>query len=146
MEIITKQKLADHPLESYFDVPSNSTIVEYKEIIPDPVIDSPQYDDKDKEIENKIEEVYSLAIAQATIIGDEVERVEGKYKARIGEVSATMLTVALGAIREKSALKMHKDKVSPVGGKGPHTVNNNLNIVADRNELLRIMLDQEKNK
>ena len=76
-------------------------------------------------------------------IADEMERVEGKYKARIGEVTATMLNVALGAVREKTALKMHKDKLTPIPGAGPQTVNNNL-VVADRNEILQMLL-QKKN-
>jgi len=98
---------------------------------------------RDMEIEGQIEEVYTLAIAQATDVGDQIALVEGKYKARMGEVSATLLNVALGAIRERSALKMHKDKAAPGGHGGPHTVNNNL-IVADRNEILRALAGKNK--
>mgnify|MGYP006338186639 FL=1 len=70
--------------------------------------------------------------------------VEGKYKARMAEVSATMLNVALSAVREKRQLKEHKDKLSnaPRAPGGSKTINHNL-IVADRNELLRMMLEKK---
>lgn len=139
---ITHQKLIAHPLEIELGIEPGTTVVEYKEHIPAEIIQPPSYDEKDLEIEEKLEEIYTEAMGQVSTLGDEIERVEGKYKARIGEVSATMLNVALGAVREKSHLKQHKDKVVPAGPVGgSHTVNNNL-IVADRNELLRLMIDK----
>lgn len=142
-QYITKEKTIEHPLEEVFDIPTGTTIVEYKETLPAQVVEMPNYDQKDGEIEEKLEEIYSVAMGQVEAISDEMERVEGKYKARIGEVSATMLNVALGAVREKSLLKQHKDKVKPTGG--PQTVNNTLNVVtADRNELLRLFAEQAK--
>ncbi len=148
MKVVTKEKNIEHPLEEVFDLDPGTTIVEYKEVVPAEVVQMPNYDRKDDEIEEKLEEIYSVAMGQVAAIGDEMDRVEGKYKARVGEVTATMLNVALGAVREKSVLKMHKDKMMPVTkggavGDGSHTVNNNL-IVADRNEILRALLDAKK--
>ena len=91
----------------------------------------------------KLEEIYTVSMGNVEVIADEMERVEGKYKARIGEVTATMLNVALGAVREKAQLKMHKDKLPKNGGGGAQTVNNNL-VVADRNEIIRMLLDKNK--
>lgn len=141
--IITKEKLIEHPLEEVFDLDAGTTMVEYSEVLPAEVVAMPNYDQKDDEIEGKLEEIYTTAMGQVAVIGDEMERVEGRFKARIGEVTATMLNVALGAVREKSVLKMHKDKLTPAqqAASTPHTVNNNL-IVADRNELLRLMIDK----
>lgn len=143
MDLIKKEKYIEHPLEDVLDIDSGTTIVEYREALPADVVSMPTYDAKDDEIEGKLEEIYTVAMEQVQVISDETERVEGKYKARMGEVTATMLNVALGAVREKSALKMHKDKVSPANQSGPSTVNNNL-IVADRNEILRALLDKKK--
>lgn len=143
MDIVNKQKTIEHPLEEVFDIEPGTTIVEYKEAVPAPVVVMPNYDQKDDEIEEKLEEIYTTAMSQVEVISDEIERVEGKYKARMGEVTATMLNVALGAVREKSVLKMHKDKLTPTPGSGPQTVNNNL-IVADRNEILRALLAKQK--
>lgn len=146
-KIIKQTRTIEHPLEEVFNIDPGTTVVEQHEFEPTELVSIPSYDDKDNEIESQFEEIYTLALGQATIISDETERVEGKYKARVGEVAATMLTVALNAAREKAALKAHKDKMSSAsasgGSSGPSTVNNNL-IVADRNELLRAILDKNK--
>ena len=145
MKTTITQKNIDHPLDDIFDIVPNSTIVEYTTVVPAEVAEMPNYDNKDNEIENKLEEIYTTAMANVVAISDEIDRVEGKYKARVGEVSATMLSVALGAINAKTHLKIHKDKMQkePAIG-GPHTVNNNL-VITDRNEILR-MLQNKINK
>jgi hypothetical protein len=142
---ITREKIVEHPLEDVLDITPCTTVVEYTETVPAVAVPMANYDAKDDEIEEKLEEIYTIAMDQVQTLGDEIERVEGKYKARMGEVSATMLNVALGAVREKSALKMHKDKLTPVAGStGARTVNNTLNVVtADRNELLRLFIEQQ---
>lgn len=143
MKIVTKEKAIEHPLESVFDLDPGTTMVEYKEIVPAEIVPMPNYDHKDDEIEGKLEEIYTVAMTNVATISDEMERVEGKFKARIGEVTAAMLNVALSAVREKSQLKQHKDKLSPTAGaKGPTTVNNNL--IMDRNELIKMLQDAPK--
>lgn len=139
MKIVKKTKTIEHPMEEVLDLEPGTTIVEYKEALPAEVVKMPDYDQKDDEIEGKLEEIYTLAIGNVETVADEMERVEGKYKARIGEVTAAMLNVALGAVREKRELKMHKDKVAiDTANTGtPKTVNNNL-VVGDFNEVLRI--------
>ena len=144
MKTIIQTEYIEHPMERVLDLEPCTTLTEYSEVVPDTPVEHIAYDEKDNEIETKIEEVYTLAMESANSLADEIEMVEGKYKARMGEVSATMLNVALSAVREKRQLKEHKDKVSgsPRGAPGGKTVNNNL-IVADRNELLRMMLDKK---
>lgn len=139
MEVIKKDKLIEHPLEGVFDIEPGTTMVEYTEALPAPVVPMENYDDKDNEIEQKLEEIYTIAMEQATAVGDEMERVEGKYKARMGEVSATMLNVALGATREKMSLKMHKDKLKPASG--PGVINNTqVNVIAaTQSEILEMV-------
>jgi hypothetical protein len=132
-------------MEDILDIESGTTMTEYKEVLPAPIVNAPSYDAKDTEIEEKLEEIYSIALSNVETIADEMDRVEGKYKARIGEVTATMLNVALGAVKEKRELKQHKDKqaIDAAAGGTPHTVNNNL-VVADRNEILRMLRDKKK--
>lgn len=145
MKTVKKTKMIEHPMEEVLDIDPGTTVVEYKEVLPAEVVPMPDYDKKDDEIEVKLEEVYASAMGNVVAVADELERVEGKYKARIGEVTAAMLNVALGAVREKRELKAHKDKmtleVTTAGS--PRTVNNNL-VVADRNEILRILADKAK--
>lgn len=145
MDTIVKEKIVSHPLEEAFGIEPCSTVVEYEEFVPAEVVQMPNYDDKDNEIEAKLEEIYTLAIGNVTTMLDETERVEGKYKARMGEVTATMLNVALGAVKQKTDLKMHKDKmvVDTKHAGTPHTLNQNL-VVADRNELLKAFLTDKK--
>lgn len=135
-----------HPLEDIFDIVPNSTEVVTTVVEPKQLIEHPMYDQKDSEIEQQLEQVYSTAMSQALTLSDEIEKVEGKYKARMGEVSSTMLNVALGALREKANIKINKDRnnsrmpatVVSAGG----TVNNNV-VVADRNELLRMFVNNQ---
>lgn len=140
MDLITKTKNINHPLEDIFDIQPNSTVMQVSEVVPSAPVDNPMYDERDVEIDVQLEQVYTTAMTAAVDVGDEMERVEGKFKARMGEVMATNLNVALSAIREKADIKKHKDKlktVAPVGNvEGNYTVNNNV-IVADRNEILR---------
>lgn len=140
MEINKTEKNIQHPLENVFDIEAGTTVIEQTTVSLPAVVLPPSYDDKDDEIETRLEEIYAVAMSNVATISDEIERVEGKYKSRIGEVTATMLGVALGAVREKRELKQHKDKnaLATQTAKTPGTVNNNL-IVADRNEILRIM-------
>lgn len=142
-------KTIHHPMEQTLNIDSGTTLVEYTEVVADVPITMPDYDKKDDEIEAKLETIYTTALSNVTSITDEMETVEGKFKARIGEVAATMLNVALGAIREKSQLKQHKDKLqldtrNSALPSRTETTNNNL-IVADRNELLQILIDRQKN-
>lgn len=151
MKIKTDEKLINHPLEQLFEIESGTTIVEYHEVLPEKPIEMPNYDKKDDEIEIKLEEIYATAMGQVTLVADEMERVEGRYKARIGEVTATMLNVALGAVREKRIMKEHKDKLTPGKPATGSVTNNTLvvasdSIVADRNELLRAFMTQKTDK
>lgn len=144
-KIIKKERTIEHPLEEIFQLEPGTTVVEYKEVVPTEILQAPEYDDKDSEIEAQFQEIYDVAMGNVTAMSDEIERIEGKYKARAGEVTATMLSVALSAAREKAQLKSHKDKMSTekITAGRPGTVNNNL-IVADRNEILRAFLDKKQ--
>jgi hypothetical protein len=148
MKRITTEKPTTHPLEEAFGIESGTTMIEYSTGVIEPVVSLPDYDEKDNEIEGKLEEIYSVAMNQVMIVADEIERVEGKFKARMGEVTATMLNVALGAVREKTILKIHKDKLmtekTNTAQQRGGVVNNNLVVTADRNEILKMLMGQEK--
>lgn len=139
MKTIPRTKLIEHPMEEVLDLEPCTTLVEYTEVLPDVPVKHDEYDEKDDEIEAKLEEVYTTAVGGANTILDEIELVEGRHKARMAEVSATLLNVALGAVREKRQLKEHKDKLNTnPKSAGARTVNNNI-LVADRNDILRAL-------
>lgn len=140
MEQVKKEKQIAHPMEDVLGIESGSTVIEYTEMVPAVPVAAPTYDAKDDEIEEKIEEVYASAMGRMAAVGDQMDLVEGKYKARLGEVAATMLNVALGAIREKRELKKHKDvtAVKQTEAQTPSNVTNN-NVVVTRNDLLDML-------
>lgn len=142
MDIVTKEKIISHPLEDVFGIEGGTTVAEYREIVPAQLVPAIDYDDKDNEIESNLEEIYNTAMGHVLNIADTMDTVEGKYKARVGEVTATMLSVALGATRERRMMKEHKDKLTP--NKNTGTINNTLivgdSVLADRNELLRVFM------
>ena len=138
-EFEIKEKAIHHPMEEILDIEPGTTMTEYVDAIPVEVVKPDNYDKKDAEIEDQLQEVYESAMEQFEITREEAQVVEGKYKARNGEVAILALNTALQAVRTKAEVKASKDKiVAKQTGGGPHTLNQNL-IVADRNELLKIM-------
>jgi len=145
-EKITKEKTISHPMEEVFGIEANSTIVEYTESLPTELSDHQEYDEKDDEIEGQYQTVYDKAMDAFDAQSDIVDTVEGKYAARNAEVAVQFLNAALNAAKEKGGLKQHKDKLEATkqNGGGPKTVNNN--IIIDRNELLKNILNGSEMK
>ena len=143
-EFKTVEKPAENPLEEVFDIENGTTMTEYTETLPVQTVKPENYDDKDKEIDEQLQEIYESALAQFETQSEEARQVDGKYKARNGEVAIQALNTALHATRTKAEIKVNKDKIElkeRTAG-GPRTLNQNL-IVADRNELLKILEEDE---
>lgn len=134
----------EHPLEKVFGIESATTMFPTIERTTQSVV-VPSYDDKDKEVEGQFNEVYDAAMGAFETQSQETELVEGKYKARSGEVAVQFLNTALEAAKSKSQQKQHKDKLSTITNKAPGTVNNNL-IVADREDLLKNLRNMNLDK
>lgn len=135
--------LSEHPLEEMLDIESGTTEMVKTEYQPADTVDISTYDDKDNEIEDQFDEIYNLALSSVTDIIDQTEQVEGKYKARMHEVAASTLQVALNAAKEKAGFKQHKDKLygkngTTVSGDVNHTTNN---IVITQAELAKQLKD-----
>lgn len=139
-EVIVEQ---EHSLEGILEIEEGTTQVpsnvRQTELAP-----VPEFDNKDGEIEKQFQEVYDSAMDAFDSTFDTSQDVEGKYKARNGEVAVQFLQAALNAASAKATLKQHKDKmVMKTTTAGPRTVNQNL-VVADRNELLKQILRNEQ--
>lgn len=130
----------DHPLEKIFDMEEGSTMVPQTVRSTEMVV-AEQYDSKDTEIETQFQEVYDAAMGAFESQFQEADLVEGKYKARAGEVAVQFLNAALQAAQNKSIMKQHKDKLAEALARqrGPSTVNNNL-IVATQQDMLDKLL------
>ena len=139
------EKTITHPCETVFDIEPNSTVM----TIPAPreteLIESPLYDEKDKEIEKDFQEIYDASMDAYDQSIEDLEGIEGKYKARNSEVAVQFLNTALAAAKEKSRLKEHKDKLKnrPIDPKNPSSgVTNNTQINITPAELVRMMVQQ----
>ena len=141
-EFEIKEKAIHHPMEDILDIEPGTTMTEYVDAIPMEAYKPDTYDKKDAEIEDQLQEVFEAAMEQFEITREEAAVVEGKYKARNGEVAIQALNAALQAVRTKAEVKAGKDKLlMKQAGDGPKTLNQNL-IVADRNDILDL-LDKE---
>jgi hypothetical protein len=150
MANITRKEIevpVEHPLEKAFNIEPGTTLV--PQVVRSTELTTIEtYDEKDSEIETQFQEVYDAAMGAFEGQFQEADLVEGKYKARVGEVAVQFLNTALQAAQNKSLLKQHKDKIAEATKKNstPNTVNNNL-IVADRNEILKkLMGDKDNNE
>lgn len=134
----------DHPLEKVFGIESGTTMLPVVQRTTELTVVQ-AYDEKDKEVEGQLQEVYDAAMGAFETQSQETELVEGKYKARSGEVAVQFLNTALEAAKSKSTMKMHKDKLVHTATGSAKTVNNNL-IVADRNDLLKNLRNMDLNQ
>jgi hypothetical protein len=136
-------ELSDNPLEGVLNIEPNSTEVTRIVYEGEPLVESSEYDNKDNEIEAQIEEIYKKAMEGHETLVEVLEDSEAKYAARIGEVVNQTLNTALSAATAKAAIKKHKDVISAKQNQAPKTVNNNL-IVTNRNELVKLIQEQNK--
>jgi len=141
-------KPIDHPLEQAFGIESGSTFNpmtsseeddSYLAVTPNALPAPAPYknDEEDLKIDGKINTVYDAALEAFHTQTDMVEIVEPRYAARNAEVAANYLKIALDAAATQAKVKEGKRKSQqfvPFGG-----TTNNLNVIADRNELLKIM-------
>ena len=137
--------MVEHPMEEVLNIESGTTPLTKIERTSD-LVPTEAFDVKDEEIEEQYQEVYDSAMGAFEGQMDEAELVEGKYKARNGEVAVQFLNAALAAAKEKGNMKQHKDKLAvskgklTAGGKG----RTDQIIVADRNELLKEIMGGKK--
>ena len=131
-------------MEEEMDLAPGTTITKSVERSTE-LVEAKAYDEKDKEIEEQMQEIYDAAMDAYDDQMGISEQVEGKYKARNAEVAVQFLSAALSAAKEKRGMKEHKDKLVVPSKSGGTTINGNqTNIVADRNELLKMMREQDE--
>lgn len=135
-----------HPMEDILDIEGGTTLVPTVKRSTELTV-SGQYDDKDDEIDSQFQEIYDLSLEAFEAQSQEAELVEGRYKARNGEIAAQYLNIALNAAKDKATLKVNKDKLSlqarKVSATNIKNQQNNL-IVGDRNEVLRALMEKDE--
>lgn len=134
-------KRVGHPLEDLFELPPNTTEITVSER-KTTLIQYPEFDVKDVEIETQFQEIYDVAMSTFDNAVDLIERSESEPKdmARQMEVAATFLSTALNAAKEKAGLKSGKDKLIAAArlhsGKGGQTADS---VVMDHATLLKLL-------
>jgi len=137
-------KATSHPLEEMLNIEEGTTMVPSSKRSTDMVVKA-EYDEKDDEIDEQFQEVYDLALDAFEAQAQEAELVEGKYKARNGEIAAQYLNTALAAAREKSDLKQGKDKLAIAANKlKPGDIGDGKKIIADFSEILRAVQEEKE--
>lgn len=132
----------NHPMEAILDIEEGTTMVPTVQRTTEPAV-TKQYDEKDAEIDSQFQEVYDLSLEAFEFQSQEAELVEGKYKARNGEIAAQYLNIALNAAKDKATLKINKDKITLAEKKVTNANASTTNlIVGDRNDILKTLLQQ----
>jgi hypothetical protein len=138
----------NHPLERVFDIKEGTTDIAIIDETRDlTLVEDEKYDDKDNEIERQLEEVYTISVNAAREQLREIELIDPRFRSRAQETSAQMLNTALTALKEKRSLKEHKDRlnvaIKQVEMKQGDTVNNTAVILADRNDILKALKNED---
>lgn len=134
--------LTTNRLEDIFDIESGTTISTVQppktEIIStDDTDTSTLINEEDRAVASQLQTIYGYAIDAFEQQTQMVQEVDPKFAARNAEVAAQYLKIALDSVDTRAKIRHDKLKLKVDGGQ-PNTVNNNL-IVADRNEILKML-------
>ena len=130
----------EHPFEGLFDIESGTTLAPESPVmeIVSSNIRYEGYDDKDTEIEEQFQTIYDTAFSAFATHMTAVER--GGHPNSVSknlESANLFLETALKAAKEKAEMKSRKDKMRTSSST---SITNN-NLIMDRNELLKLMLE-----
>lgn len=143
----------EHPLEALFNMEPGALDISTEYAVANeqkttqvvPTVSEDEKDDEDKQIEKKIDDVYDAAMDTFKAQTGYAEIIEPRYAARNAEVAANFLNIALNAASTRAKVKADRKRANqfiPFGQNGKTT--NNV-IIADRNEILRMIdVDGEK--
>ena len=140
IDVSMVEKVISHPCEDVFGIENGTTVMTVPEPRKTDLVVSQVYDDKDTEIEEQYQEVFDKAMDAFDDIQNDMEGIEGKFKARNNEVGVAFLNAALSAAKEKSRMKEHKDKINPNtsgGSEGHANTVNNTQINISTSDLIR---------
>lgn len=130
-----------HPAESIFDITPGSTVVDQIVTVPETIIDPVQYDEKDQEIDQQLQQVFEAGFGAFESQRLLTEGMNPQFANRALEVAAQFLNTALAAINAKANFKQNKDK----NNKTVTTTSNNTtnNVIMDRNQMLAMLMKQQ---
>lgn len=134
----------NNPLDTLFDIEQEeaSDIVEYDAISEGELqtLAAPgatEKDEEDKEIDVKIDNVYTAAMETFQNQMAYTEIIEPRYAARNAEVAASYLNIALSAATQRARVKGDRKRIGTFIPQGGRVTNNT--IVATRDEIMRMI-------
>lgn len=131
-------KRGAHALEEFLNItPLEIEKLEYQG---KPLKRHEDYDPKDEELEEQIEEIFKKAMSGYINLEALLDGVEPKYRARLAEVALAYLNTGLNAVNSKAKQKENKDKMLAKAQSASKGVKNTTNYVftGDRNEAVRL--------
>jgi hypothetical protein len=151
---MNKTKMTTSPLEDIFGIESGTTISTIQtprdELVVTPTAENnvQLINEEDKEINSQLASIYGYAMDAFEQQTQMVQEVDPRFAARNAEVAAQYLNIALNSIGQKAKIRHDKLKLeTTITNQTPGAVNNNLIITADRNEILKMLIDADsKNK
>lgn len=128
----TKTVTTDHPLEEFLNITPGTTEKNITVVDSSPVA-ADDYDGKDKQLDTEYQQISNMALSAYEEMLEMA--IDSKQPARMAEVAAQFLNIALDSVNKKANHKQHKDKINVRNKAKPSkTVNNNL--IISRNDLL----------
>lgn len=138
------QLIVHHPMEDIFDIEAGSTEIASVEVDqPHAIPDTADYDDKDNDIESQIQHIHDVALVAFQQQMEFAQLGDPKYAARSMEVATQLLNTGLTALKERAAIKAHKDKLTNKAKPNQTNITNNTLVVGSRSEILRKLRNQD---
>lgn len=111
---------------------------------PGAIVDIRDQDEVD--YDNKLKDIYELAMSSHRELAAHVMEVEPKYAGKIADTAIAALRIAMDAVSEQNAQKMGRKKLtlSAIQKAGGDILEGKATVVGDRNEMLRAMRERRK--
>jgi hypothetical protein len=129
-----------HNFESLFDIQESTTLLDIPQTNIVENSECPLYDQKDDEIEQQFQSIYEAALNaydnQIMMVERGISDPSNNHKTL--DVANNFLKTALDSVKAKADLKKNKERNVNIKNVDNRSINNN--IIMDRNELLKMML------
>jgi hypothetical protein len=129
-----------HNFESLFDIQESTTLLDIPQTNIVENSECPLYDQKDDEIEQQFQSIYEAALNaydnQIMMVERGISDPSNNHK--VLDVANNFLKTALDSVKAKADLKKNKERNVNIKNVDNRSINNN--IIMDRNELLKMML------
>ena len=137
------EQYISHNFESLFNITDSTTLLDIPQTNIVENTECNLYDSKDEELEQQFQSIYEAALNaydnQIMMVERGISEPANNHKTL--DVANNFLKTALDSVKAKADLKKNKERIVNVKNVDNRSINNN--IIMDRNELLKMMLNSE---